>query len=132
MNDSLSPARRLLCRLCVLLVLAAPLLGPRDVVAAQRYDQEAGLPSAQVQSLAMDARGFLWIGTQDGVVRFDSHRFLPIDVDAGFDTPDPHVRRMLAVPGAVYLATRSRLLRFDLSTERLDELRSGNEEIVGV
>ncbi len=132
MNDLPSRARRLLCRLCVLLVLAAPLLGPRGAVAAQRYDQEAGLPSAQVQSLAMDARGFLWVGTQDGVVRFDSHRFLPIDVDAGFRTPDPHVRRMLAVPGAVYLATRSRLLRFDLESERLDELRSGEEEIVGV
>ncbi len=104
--------------LCPLLALVCSALCPPRADAALRYGQDDGLPSAQVQSLAVDSRGFLWVGTQDGVVRFDSHRFLEIDVDAGLSPPDPHVRRMLAVPGAVYLATRSgrNCVRNDLDT----------------
>ena len=118
--------------LCPLLALVCSALCPPRADAALRYGQDDGLPSAQVQSLAVDSRGFLWVGTQDGVVRFDSHRFLEIDVDAGLSPPDPHVRRMLAVPGAVYLATRSRLLRFDLATERLQQVTAVQGEIVGI
>lgn len=113
-------------------MLAAALAWPEFAAAALRYGQDDGLPCAQVQSLAMDSRGFLWVGTQDGVVRFESHRFLPIDVETGHSPPDPHVRRMLAVPGAVCLATRSRLLRFDLHTEQLQAVRSRQGDILGV
>lgn len=132
MIESARQTHRLLTCLCALLVLAFGALWPGVSGAALRYGQDAGLPSAQVQSVAMDSRGFLWVGTQDGVVRFDSHRFLPIDIDAGLSLPDPHVRRMLAVPGAVYLATRSRLLRFDLDTERLQQVRTEQGDLVGV
>lgn len=124
--------RALFDSLCALLALACAALCPLRADAALRYGQDDGLPSAQVQSLAVDSRGFLWVGTQDGVVRFDSHRFQQIDVDAGLSPPDPHVRRMLAVPGAVYLATRSRLLRFDLATERLQQVTAVQGEIVGI
>jgi diguanylate cyclase (GGDEF)-like protein len=129
--ESARQTHRLLTCLCALLMLASAALCPGLAGAALRYGQDAGLPSAQVQSVAMDSRGFLWVGTQDGVVRFDSHRFLPIDIDAGLSPPDPQVRRMLAVPGAVYLATRSRLLRFDLATERLQTVRVEQGDLVG-
>jgi diguanylate cyclase (GGDEF)-like protein len=40
------------------------------------YDLERGLSQASVTALAEDDHGFLWIGTQDGLNRFDGHRFM--------------------------------------------------------
>jgi diguanylate cyclase (GGDEF)-like protein len=97
--------------------------------AANRYGNHSGLPSAQVQALAIDERGYLWVGTQDGLVRFDSHRFLPIEIEAGEAVPDAEVRQILAVPGAVYLSTSRRLLRFDLQRETLQPLRLDGADI---
>ncbi|MCB0632830.1 MAG: two-component regulator propeller domain-containing protein [Saprospiraceae bacterium] len=39
-----------------------------------RIDDRMGLPSNMVNALVQDHEGFLWIGTQDGLVRFDGHR----------------------------------------------------------
>jgi diguanylate cyclase (GGDEF)-like protein len=111
---------------CLLLCLAWACLPAQ---AAVRYGQEAGLPSSQVQSLAFDERGFLWIGTQDGVVRFDSHRFEEVDIDRGQAVPDPYVRHFLAVPGALYMATALRLLRLDLRTQALQRIDGSEGEI---
>jgi signal transduction histidine kinase len=55
------------------LVLAA--LAPADAQAitrlVRRYDERDGLAVSEIAELAQDARGFLWIGTVGGVVRFD-------------------------------------------------------------
>ncbi|WP_266158730.1 two-component regulator propeller domain-containing protein [Dyella silvatica] len=40
------------------------------------YDQSFGLNSGEVQSLAQDDQGFLWLGTSRGLVRFDGREFL--------------------------------------------------------
>ncbi|MFZ9311346.1 MAG: ligand-binding sensor domain-containing protein, partial [Arenimonas sp.] len=34
-----------------------------------------GLPSRQVMSLAQDLEGYIWIGTQDGLARYDGGKF---------------------------------------------------------
>ena len=39
------------------------------------YSVEDGLPSAGIDALAEDGEGFLWIGTEGGLVRFDGSRF---------------------------------------------------------
>ncbi|MBV1776344.1 GAF domain-containing protein [Burkholderiaceae bacterium DAT-1] len=36
---------------------------------------ERGLPSPVVQTLAQDGRGYMWVGTQDGLARWDGYRF---------------------------------------------------------
>ena len=39
------------------------------------YGIEEGLPSLSTTDLALDVTGSLWVGTQEGVVRFDGERF---------------------------------------------------------
>jgi len=34
-----------------------------------------GLPSRQVMSLAQDLEGYIWIGTRDGLARYDGGKF---------------------------------------------------------
>jgi ligand-binding sensor domain-containing protein len=39
------------------------------------YNSRTGLPSNKVNSVVQDERGFLWLATQDGLVRFDGIRY---------------------------------------------------------
>lgn len=34
-----------------------------------------GLPQSSVRAIAVDARGFLWVGTEKGIARYDGYRF---------------------------------------------------------
>ena len=42
----------------------------------QRLDRERGLPQNSVSSVVQDRTGFIWLGTQDGLARYDGQRFL--------------------------------------------------------
>ena len=46
------------------------------------FDQERGLGNSTVTRLARDRQGALWVGTENGLYRYDGHRFL------GFSTND--------------------------------------------
>jgi len=65
------------CR-CLLLFL---LLAPFAILRAQEsyarvYDENAGFSAGEVKALAQDETGFLWIGTQRGLIRFDGRNFV--------------------------------------------------------
>jgi ligand-binding sensor domain-containing protein len=56
--------------------------------AAERYvfevfDQEHGLSNATVTRLAQDHQGALWVGTENGLYRYDGHRFLRFTTSEG-------------------------------------------------
>lgn len=58
--------------LSVSFVIAAPgMLGAQQRTRFRTISVEDGLPSNTVSSLKRDSRGFLWIGTKNGLVRFD-------------------------------------------------------------
>jgi diguanylate cyclase (GGDEF)-like protein len=44
-------------------------------LAVESYGLDQGLAQSSVISLAEDSNGFLWFGTQEGLHRFDGHRF---------------------------------------------------------
>ena len=45
-------------------------------VAIRRYSQSDGLPQTQITALHQDSKGYLWIGTYEGLSRFDGYRFV--------------------------------------------------------
>lgn len=57
---------------------AAPAYGVR------LWQTDDGLPRNSVQAVAQTPDGFLWIGTQRGLVRFDGVRFTPVVADDTF------------------------------------------------
>jgi ligand-binding sensor domain-containing protein len=45
----------------------------------QAWRTEEGLPQNSVQAIAQTRDGYLWLGTQEGLVRFDGVRFAVFD-----------------------------------------------------
>ncbi|HET6632212.1 MAG TPA: two-component regulator propeller domain-containing protein [Rhodanobacteraceae bacterium] len=66
----------LVCLLLVLVALAhaGPVPGIENV-RFRNYSVAQGLPQASVLAVAQDTTGYLWLGTQDGLVRFDGYDF---------------------------------------------------------
>ncbi len=66
----------------------------------------SGAPS-NVYALAQTGDGLLWVGSAQGLYRFDGVRFLPWRGDAGHPLADTTVTALLALPGGeVWVGTR--------------------------
>ncbi len=48
---------------------------PQGRYAFRSYGSEEGLTNLAVQALAQDRTGFIWVGTEDGLFRYDGRRF---------------------------------------------------------
>ena len=76
------------------------------------FNTENGLPHNRVNKIYLDSKGFLWICTDDGLSRFDGHRFVNYTTASGL--PHVHVNAVLeARTGEYWLATDGGLSRFD-------------------
>ena len=51
----------------------------------RHYTVDDGLPSSEVYSTFQDREGFIWIGTDNGVARFDGYEFVIFDKDDGLE-----------------------------------------------
>jgi signal transduction histidine kinase/ligand-binding sensor domain-containing protein len=90
------------------LVLAAAIAAATATFAEtpsiRRYTTADGLPTNVVTALLADSRGFLWVGTDDGLARFDGDQFHVFDSRDGL--PGGPVNAILEHPsGAIYVAT---------------------------
>src|SRR6187549_2550476 len=107
---------RLVCALAAALLSAGPARathGPRHGVEQVRfwhYGVEDGLSQSTARVLAQDRQGFLWIGTQDGLNRFDGQDFRvyrsdPSDPHA---LPDNYVTALAPAPdGTLWVGTQA-------------------------
>lgn len=86
-----------------------------------RFTVDQGLSQNQVQYITQDSKGFIWIGTQNGLNRFDGYNFRvyrhnPQNINSLSDYPvhciteDPY--------GFLWIGTRDGLNRFDPRTEK--------------
>ncbi|HEY2344275.1 MAG TPA: diguanylate cyclase [Xanthomonadaceae bacterium] len=73
-----------------------------------RFDHwgpDEGLPQISVATLAQDRLGYLWVGTQNGIARFDGNRFTLYDRDSsGVDTTLP-TSSLATADGRVWFGT---------------------------
>ncbi|MFH1437465.1 MAG: two-component regulator propeller domain-containing protein [Pseudomonadota bacterium] len=73
-----------LALICAALFAAGPAhaLDPRKAVTQYVHDAwltEDGLPQDSIQTMVQTADGYLWLGTQEGLVRFDGVKFVVFD-----------------------------------------------------
>ena len=76
------------------------------------WQRQDGLPQISVTAIVQDRRGYLWIGTDDGLARFDGERFLVVDRRNTPQLPSNAVRALLADrDSGLWIATRRGLAR---------------------
>lgn len=118
--------RRARCLACLLLALLLPALAPAtnslDPATARfrRLDQGAGLSQGSVLSMAQDRHGFVWMGTQDGLNRFDGFEVSVFRPQRGrADALSNNWVSALAVDaeGSLWVGTQGGLNRFDPRSE---------------
>ena len=74
------------------------------------YGQDSGLTSLSVVRMLQDREGFLWVGTEKGLYRFDGLGFNPIGKSHAFQTSEV-VGLAEDSDGRIWVASRAGLQR---------------------
>lgn len=114
--------------IAVLIVAAWPVRAsvPSPDSQFTRYLAQDGLTVGAVQTITQDGDGFIWIGGFDGLARFDGYRFEKFVNDTATDVVASNaIFDVLHVNGAMWLATRGGLSRFDAETNRFEHFFTG-------
>ena len=103
--------------LCLLgFVIAATALEPTTPPASygrQSWVMEHGLPQNTVQTMLQTRDGFIWLGTEVGLVRFDGSGFVVFDRNSTPALPGNDVRCLFeAQDGALWIGTSEGLARW--------------------
>ncbi|MEI8290071.1 MAG: two-component regulator propeller domain-containing protein [Verrucomicrobiota bacterium] len=80
----------------------------------QNWQAEEGLPRNTITCLAQDHQGYLWLGTPQGLIRFDGVRFVAFEGQASLALAQGGVQSLFCDnAGVLWIATRrSGLLRY--------------------
>ncbi|MBM3176793.1 MAG: hypothetical protein FJZ78_02195 [Bacteroidetes bacterium] len=89
--------------------------------ALRYYTVKEGLSQNSVTALFRDSRGFLWVGTQDGLNRFDGSEFTRFRHDGNDESSisDQYITSIYEdVRGLLWIGTRNGVNTFDWSTQK--------------
>ena len=79
-----------LLKACVLVTFAMSSIGAR-AQKARLYDSLNGLPNSSINRISQDRDGFMWICTQNGLVRFDGKEFSYVGREDIFNNSDVQI-----------------------------------------
>jgi len=118
--------------LVTLLILAFIAEIPAQSYYFRHYQVEQGLSNNTVFCSAQDKRGFFWMGTKDGLNRFDGYTFKVFrnDPDDSLSIGDNFVRSLyISSADLLYAGTRNGLYRYNAVTESFTLLYASTDEI---
>jgi ligand-binding sensor domain-containing protein/signal transduction histidine kinase len=110
--------------LCLAFALALLLMGasaglaldpstPLENYGRQSWAMESGLPQNTVQALAQTRDGFVWLGTEAGLVRFDGVSFTVFDRSSKPALPGNDIRCLLAIAdGSLWIGSSEGLAQW--------------------
>lgn len=78
------------------------------------FNSESGLPNSKISVIIEDSKGFIWIGTEDGIARFDGESFTPFhNTKNGIQEDDSTVSILEDSRGTLWVGTSMGLQIFD-------------------
>jgi signal transduction histidine kinase/ligand-binding sensor domain-containing protein len=100
--------------LCAMATAAGAIEPYRSLTQYSRkvWTQAEGLPQDTITAIAQTTDGYLWLGTEEGLARFDGHEFTVFDKHAG-DLPANSITALAAAPdGGVWIGTAAGLTQY--------------------
>ena len=114
----------LLYSFCFTTLIAQP-------VSFQHFSVEQGLPNYSAISLTQDKMGFMWIGTVDGLCRYDGIRFKTYRSNAG-DTSSLLGNHIISLftdsKGIIWVGTSTGLNKYDVKLDRFERVPFSNSQ----
>ena len=126
----------------VVISLISPVFA--DSIQSLRFShltQEHGMPSSSVISILQDTQGFMWLGTVNGLARYDGRQFKTFEFDGNnpASLSNPLVTALFEDgEGLLWIGTRSGFDRLDLRSETIQrqtlpaELSLQNRRVSGI
>jgi signal transduction histidine kinase/ligand-binding sensor domain-containing protein len=93
------------------------------------FGVDDGLPQSSVWSILQDRQGFLWIGTADGLCRFDGYEFRPVQPESG--SIKGQIDLFEDGDGAIWISDQRGISRYDPVTGKLTLIRAIPNPIAG-
>jgi diguanylate cyclase (GGDEF)-like protein len=103
-------------------ILNRPVDLPRSLFPFRTYGADSGLGNLAIRRIVQDSVGYLWVGTEDGLYRYNGDRFTRYDFDSGLRST--WITDLLATPDAnLFVCTPQ-----GLSTQSGDKFEAIKEE----
>jgi len=112
----------------VLMIMCCGFHGHATTLPTMTLDTDGGLPQTHIYRIIQDSRGFLWLCTGEGAVRYDGEQIKIYNLNHGY--PFSLVNRILEVrPGVVWIADYAEgLLALEDDIPRKIEIAGFNSE----
>ena len=120
--------------LSVLLILSFPSFSQRsidtDTLYINHIGQEKGLLQLNPIAIEQDSNGFLWVGTEDGLHRYNSYKFKTFTHQKNNYSSilDDHVRDILYINDTLWIASNSAgILCYSIKENSFSRLKQSKE-----
>ncbi|MEX2484653.1 MAG: adenylate/guanylate cyclase domain-containing protein [Brumimicrobium sp.] len=103
-------------------------LQAQDHIQFKSYTINDGLSQSYVSCIVQDELGALWIGTQDGINRFNGKNFEVFSADKGYDISNEYVHTAISDDkGNLWFGTYNGLTKYDPLTEKFKSYQLNTE-----
>lgn len=113
--------RRLLVTILVLCSLYWPATGATPTFHFKHLTIEDGLGNLTVTSIVQDRLGFVWIGTMDGLYKYDGERIISVMKDFFEEGNEVHEIQYSAMKEKLWLLVNNSIFTYDLRTEVFEQ-----------
>jgi signal transduction histidine kinase/ligand-binding sensor domain-containing protein/DNA-binding response OmpR family regulator len=89
-----------------------------------------GLPSNIVSAITQDGKGFIWIGTGNGLCRYDGHRFITFKKEGANSLPANEISSLLIDGDYVWVGTWKGLCKINILTFEITPIEMGRNNVI--
>ncbi|MFC3032481.1 two-component regulator propeller domain-containing protein [Pseudoalteromonas fenneropenaei] len=90
----------------------------------KQWNIQNGLPSQSLSSIVQDKQGYIWLGTQFGLSRFDGNEFSNFNTQNSDFLPSNGINKLLLDShGMLWIGTRSGIVRLDPNSMQAEQFK---------